>query len=64
MKPMNKRLTDLEAIKPRVKLDHSDWVTNKYSDDEILYSSGRHYFVKERKDFKASPLLFALLLTL
>ena len=43
MKPMNKRLTDLEAIQPRVKLDHSDWVTDKYSDDEILYSSGRHY---------------------
>ena len=50
MKPMNKRLTDLEAIKPRVKLDHSDWVTDKPSDDEILYSSGRHYFLKEKKD--------------
>ena len=50
MKPMNKGLTDLEVIKARVKIDHSDWVTDKYSDDEILYSSGRHYFVKERKD--------------
>ena len=50
MKPMNKRLTDLEVIKARVKIDHSDQVTDKYSDDDILYSSGRHYFVKERKD--------------
>ena len=50
MKPINKRLVKLEAIKPRVRPDHSAWVTDKPSDDEILYSSGRHYFVKEKKD--------------
>ena len=43
MKPMNKRLTDLEAIKPRVKLDHSDWVSDTCTNDNIVNSSGRHY---------------------
>jgi len=43
MKPMNKRLTDLEAIQPRVKIDHSDWVTDTCTNDNIVNSSGRHY---------------------
>jgi len=50
MNQFNKRLDKLEAIKPIVRPDHSGWLCEQPSDDEIVYSLGRHYFLKGKKD--------------